>query len=185
MIPSESACRKLWDKYGVPENKRRHLELVAKVAVYLAQRLQKAGCRWQINTSLVVAAALLHDLDKNVEKLPGEQHPDAAVRILRQEGMPEVADLVKTHPLHLILNPATAPKTGEEKILFLSDKMVKYDIITVDERFALWDREPMDPQAKKILKATYPLVKNLEKELCTLIKVAPEAVKNEALKAEY
>ncbi|MBI5619911.1 hypothetical protein HY950_03045, partial [Candidatus Gottesmanbacteria bacterium] len=84
------------------------------------------------------------------------------------EGMEEVAALVKAHPLHAILDPLTAPKTWEEKILFLADKMVKYKIIGVDGRFALWNAEHLPAGQQAILDASYPKVKELEKEIAKL-----------------
>ncbi|MEK9143967.1 MAG: HDIG domain-containing metalloprotein [Patescibacteria group bacterium] len=162
MIPTEDQAKKLWDKYGLPEGKRRHVEFVAKVAKYLAANLK-------INEKLLIAGALLHDIDKNVTKLSGEKHPDAGVRILREEGMGEVAALVKTHPLHAILDPAITPKTWEEKLLFLADKMVKQDVIGVDARFRLWNDEHLPSEQQKILDAAYPKVKELEKETFDLI----------------
>jgi putative nucleotidyltransferase with HDIG domain len=167
MIPTANECEKLWEKYRVPEIKRKHLELVAKVAELLACKLMVRGSGFVVNQKLLIAAALLHDIDKAVEKLPGERHPDAAVRILKKEGMEEVANLVKSHPLHLIINPATSPKTLEEKILFFSDKMVKYEIIGVDKRFQLWNDERLSKNEQQILDLSYPRVKALEKEIFT------------------
>ncbi|MBI5619757.1 HDIG domain-containing protein, partial [Candidatus Gottesmanbacteria bacterium] len=131
MIPTQTQAKALWDKYHLPQQKRLHVTLVAEVAVGLARQCQMPNAKCQINEQLLLAGALLHDIDKNAAKLPGEQHPDTAVRILNTEGMEEVAALVKAHPLHAILDPLTAPKTWEEKILFLADKMVKYKIIGV------------------------------------------------------
>ena len=167
MIPQEQDAKKLWAKYSVPANKQTHLLLVSVVAKFLAERLTQHTPTIQINIPLVVAAALLHDIDKNAVKLPGEKHPDTAVRLLKEEGMEEVADLIKTHPLHLILDPKTAPKKWEEKILFLSDKMVKYEIISVDKRFDLWKSEPLSEKSRKQLKGAYPKVIELEKEIFT------------------
>lgn len=158
MIPTRQQTKALWDKYHLPQKKRMHVELVARVAMKLAKKIS-------VNRPLLLAAALLHDIDKAVEKLPGERHPDAAVRILREEGMEEVADLVKTHPLHSILDPAIAPKTQEEKLLYLADKMVKYDIVGVDRRFALWRDEQLPWEEQAVLDASYPNVKALEQEV--------------------
>ena len=172
MIPTEDHAKKLWDKYNLPEGKRRHVELVAKVAKYLAANLK-------INEKLLIAGALLHDIDKNILKLPGEKHPDAAVRILREEGMGEVADLVKTHSVHAIADPTIAPKTWEEKLLFLADKMVKQDVIGVDARFRLWNDEHLPKDQQIILDAAYPKVKKLEKEVFDLIGVDPKRILEE------
>lgn len=161
MIPAEEEIKKLWDRYRLPERKRRHATVVAKVAMMLAQKIP-------VDKKLLQAAALLHDIDSAALHLSGERHPDTAVRILRDEGMEEVADLVKTHPLHAILDPAIAPKTWEEKLLYLADKMVKYDIVGVTKRFALWRGEHLPVQERKILDASYPKVKKLEQEVFRL-----------------
>ena len=161
MIPTEDQAKQLWKKYRLPRQKRIHVLQVSKVALYIARK-------FTVNSGLLLAAALLHDIDKGVSPLPGELHPDTAVRILRDEGYHEVADVVLTHPLHAILDPKISPKTLEQKILYLADKMVKYDIVGVDGRFALWNNEHLPPEAQKILNETYPKVKKLEQEVFSL-----------------
>jgi len=79
--------------------------------------------------------------------------------------MEGVAELVKTHPLHAILDLNISPKTWEEKLLYLADKMVKYDIVGVDERFRLWNEEHLPAQEQNILDQSYPKVKALEQEV--------------------
>lgn len=165
MIPTEEQAKALWDKYHLPEEKRLHVTLVLSVAITFARKIQN------VNIPLLRAAALLHDIDKTVPKLPGEQHPDTAVRILKKEGMDEVAGVVKTHSLHAILVPSIAPKTIEEKLLYLADKMVKYEIIGVDKRFTLWRSEDLPFEAIRILDKAYPKVKELEKEVEKLARV--------------
>jgi putative nucleotidyltransferase with HDIG domain len=173
MIPSVDQAKAFWEKYQTPPNKRTHLELVASVALFLAHAYEKKHAGTHVDVGLLQAAALLHDIDKSVAKLPGEQHPDTAVRILREEGMPEVARLVETHPLHTILDPALQLKTLEEKLLFLADKMVKYEIITVDKRFDLWRNENLAPEVRSLVEESYPKVKALEKEIFDALGIIP------------
>lgn len=177
MIPTEEEAKALWSKYRLPEYKRRHATIVAKVAAFLAKQLTINNSQLTINLPLLTAGALLHDIDKNISRLPDEKHPQTAVRVLKEEGMAEVAELVKTHPLHAILDPSIAPKTWEEKILFLADKMVKLETVTVDKRFALWRAEDLPQEAYDLLSQTYPKVKELEKEFFDLIQVKPEDLK--------
>jgi putative nucleotidyltransferase with HDIG domain len=158
MIPDEAMIHILWDRYHFPQNKQLHSELVKKTAIVLAQRIKEREPNCQINEPLLSAAALLHDIDKNVEKFAGEQHPDAGIRILKQEGMPEVAEVIRTHPLHMILEDETKPKTIEQELLFLADKMNKYSCIGVDKRFELWKKEDLDPKSIAILTSSYPKV---------------------------
>lgn len=176
MIPTDDQITALWDTYHVPRQKRQHLTLVARVALFFAKEIEGKTSQ-PINEKLLHAAALLHDIDKSAPLMPGERHPDAAVRILESEGMGEVARLVRKHPLHVICDPELAPTTWEEKLLYLSDKMVKYEIITVDKRFDLWRAEKdIPPEGRQVLEKSYPLVKKLEKEILDLIGIQPDDV---------
>ncbi|MDP1722290.1 MAG: HDIG domain-containing protein [Candidatus Gottesmanbacteria bacterium] len=180
MIPTEEQAKQLWEKYGLPEKKREHVALVARVAIFLATKVKsqkparrRGRSKVKIDEKLLIAGALLHDIDKNVPKLPGERHPDAGVRILREEGMGEVADIVKTHSVHAILDPMIAPKTWEEKLLFFADKMVKQEVIGVDARFKQWNEEHLPPEELALLARAYPKVKDLEAEILRFIGMEP------------
>ena len=80
MTPSENDAKRLWDTYHLPSQKRTHCQLVAKVAVFLANRLQSSDPTIVLNEDLLYVAGLLHDIDKNARK-DEETHPEAAVRI--------------------------------------------------------------------------------------------------------
>lgn len=176
MIPTEEQAKKLWDKYQLPDKKRLHVSLVARVAMFLAGRWEKKYGSGNVNKQLLLAAALLHDIDKAIPRAPGEQHPDTAVRVLQEEGADEVAAVVKRHPLHAILDPEIAPQTIEEKFLYLSDKMVKFKIIDVDRRFQLWRDEQLPFEARETLERCYPKVKLLEQEILSAIDLIPSDV---------
>lgn len=163
MIPNEQSAKALWDTYHLPSQKRIHCQLVSDVCLIFVHAYREKGIA--VNEPLILASALLHDIDKAIEKLPGERHPDGAVRILLEHGMDEVAAVVRRHPLHAILDPAITPETREQKIVYLSDKGVKYAYIGLQERFRLWQEEEMTEDARATLDASYPKVKILEAEL--------------------
>lgn len=174
MIPTGQQIEELWNTYGLPERKRHHCKLVAGVAVFFARRLANIPDTPPVNIPLLAAAALLHDLDKMAPKREGEHHPDTGVRILREHGFSAVADLVRTHPVHAILDQSIAPKTREQELLYLADKMVKDTVITVDKRFSLWQEENLPEEAQRMLASAYPLAKALERKVCEAIGIAPE-----------
>jgi putative nucleotidyltransferase with HDIG domain len=175
MVPTYTEAVALWKTYQLPEIKQQHSLLVAKLALYFASKLTEKK-PVTIQTDVLFAAALLHDIDKNIPHREGERHPDTGVRILTDSGMPEVARMVKTHPLHAILDPAIAPATWEEKLLFLSDKMTKHETISVEERFALWRAEPLPKEEVNMLEKSYPKVKQLEQEILTGIGLTSQEV---------
>lgn len=165
MIPTDDQIQVLWDTYDLPPRKRTHCSRVAVLADFIARKLREKNPEVPLDTRCIHAAAMLHDIDKNVPKNEGEAHPDAGVRILKSEGMDEVAAVVATHPLHAILDPSIAPKTLEEKIVFCADKMVKDDVIGVEERFNLWRHESLPPDQYVIINDAYPLVLSLKEEI--------------------
>lgn len=178
MIPSRDKCFLLLKKYNFPERKRKHIELVAKVAVFLAGKINEKiskqknaiaqncfgkGGAW-VNIDLVYAGGMLHDIDKGVEGA-AVAHPQKGVEILRAEGYPEVARICETHTINAFLDPKTRPTTWEEKCVALADKMVKNEVIGVEERYKLWHEEDLPKEQKEILRKSYPLVKDLEREV--------------------
>ena len=177
MIPTSDQAISLWQTYALPEKKQKHSLLVASVALWLATQIEE-HTKTRVAKELVYVAGLLHDIDKNISWKTGETHPDAGVRILRSLGYDEVATLVKKHPLHAILDPTITPVTLEEKIVYLADKMTKYEVISVDERFALWRAESLTPEEQSILSAAYPIVKQLELEICDMIQMSPDEMRN-------
>ena len=156
---------KLWDIYGLPPRKRVHSSLVTLLADFIAQKVREKNPEISLDTRCIHAAAMLHDIDKNAPKKQGERHPDASVRILKENDMNEVAHVVSTHPLHAILDPSLCPRTLEEKIVFASDKMVKYEVIGVEARFDLWRGEDLPPEQQTIVQDAYPLTVSLIQEL--------------------
>lgn len=175
MVPTYAEVMTLWKKFDLPPKKQKHCLLVAKLALFFASKMQEKN-QIIVRRDVLLAAALLHDIDNNISHEEGETHPDTAVRVLRECGMNEVANIVKTHPLHSILDNSIAPKSWEEKILFLADKMVKNDIMTVEERFSLWRQEQLPPKEQELLLRAFPKVKELEHSLCTAIGLTPTEV---------
>lgn len=165
MIPDDKTINALWDTYQLPSYKRIHCDMVKKVALTIARRINEKHSGILINEHLLTAAALLHDIDKNIEKLPGEHHPDPGVRILKQGHLDEVADIIRTHPLHMILDDKTAPKTMEQQVLFIADKMTKQEVISVQKRFQLWRTEDRDEISRNVLDKSYPKVIALRDEI--------------------
>ncbi len=176
MNPVDESIIALWDKYHLPEKKRIHVTLVARVCEYIGMKVNEFSNELVINLKQLQTAALLHDIDNGVEFLPGERHPDAAVRILRNEQLDPIADIVKTHSLTSVLNAEIKPQKWVEKVLYVSDKMVKYEIITLDKRFALWRSEALPASALRTLDLCYPLAKKLELEIFSYIQESPDSL---------
>ncbi len=154
-LPTREECRALWDHYKTPKHIRRHMEQVNRVAVYLAQRLRRAGK--SVNIDLVDRASLLHDTLRVTEwkTLTFEYFPEAptAEEIqaweaqrrsipshiphaqvnadLFRDRFPELANVIAVHSI----SDAAHLHSWEEKIVHYADRRVSHDrIVTLHER---------------------------------------------------
>lgn len=160
----ESKIEALRQRYCLPAHIRAHCDQVAKVADFLAVRMARFAL--PIDPVKVHAAAKLHDLlrvcdlknwppsgdfvhlaDLNAENLRrweeirtlfrGKDHVQAGYEVLLAENEPEIAAMILRHNFRGILDPALAPRTLAEKVVYYADKRVAHDrIVSLSERFA-------------------------------------------------
>ncbi|MFC1723190.1 HDIG domain-containing metalloprotein [Nanoarchaeota archaeon] len=120
-IPTDQQIEALWDKYEVPDNIRAHMKAVARVADRLVDWLYTQG--HEIDSEVVHAAALLHDLGKMGAKKLEIHHSDLGQILLSNEGIDEdVAEVVGSHA-----DPNLFDLSFEEAIVNYADKRVWED----------------------------------------------------------
>lgn len=145
---NDSELQQLIAEYQVPQHVQKHSEKVAQVALFLGRRLAEKG--EIIDLDLIRQAALLHDLvrvcdmrnfdPENFEPSPTVEqmmkwneirgnyadlhHADAAYHILNSKGCLKLAEIIKRHKFISVLDPAQAPRTWEEKLVYYADKRV-------------------------------------------------------------
>ncbi|MEM4662753.1 MAG: HDIG domain-containing protein [Candidatus Diapherotrites archaeon] len=165
IIPTERQCLEILKAHNVPKNIIKHSIKVKEFALDLCKMIKKRGLK--VNEKLVVAAALLHDIDK-AETLDSTEkiHGKVGAEKLEKMGMKSVADIVRTHLLESIIKGEL--KTMEQKIVFYADKRVLDDnVVSIEERYEyLKQRYGLkDDQIMKTIEDSYPKVIELEKEL--------------------
>ena len=129
-IPSREQCLDILNKNKTPSNVISHCETVCRVAEEIADKLIAKGVN--VNKNLVIAAALLHDIER--EK---KDHIEEGAKLIKSLGFPEVSKVIKKHSLYKVEDPARQPQTYEEKIVFYADKRVKgNEVVSLEERFA-------------------------------------------------
>lgn len=154
-LPTIEECHAFWDQYVTPQNIRRHMQQVARVAVYLAKALNKNG--QYVIVDLVERAALLHDTvrvtdwdtlsfeyfdapptrqeiavwESQRQQFPQSlPHAEVNFRIFNNQ-YPEMAHLILLHSIGSV----TQLHTWEEKLLNYADRRVAHDrIVTLQER---------------------------------------------------
>jgi len=207
-LPTTEECFKLLKKYRVPIHIIKHSVAVARLALFLSERLKKK--RVSINAELAHRAALLHDIArvcdfKEIDITKFEQtiteedkakwkqlkdnykdiaHEDAAFEILKGE-YPELALTIRKHRYMAMADEKTRPSTREEKLLYYCDMRVMQDrIVPLKTRLADAHKRNIHLHGSKIQSkintaGVDPLIYSLEEEIFGIIGLRPEMITNE------
>ena len=206
--PSNKECLAILAEYHVPLHIISHSKVVAKLAVFLAQRLNENG--EVVDVALLEGACLLHDLlrvhdfkesdyNRFEQNLPEEEkakwqqirakykacsHEDAAHDILKEQ-YPSLALTIKRHRYMALLSKKDRPDTWEEKLLYYADKRVMHDkIMSLQQRLAEGHKRNMHlhglaEQSKINTSKVDPLIYEMEKEIFEKIGLDPLEVTEE------
>jgi len=123
--------KKLWEKYGLAENVRRHCIAVAELALSIADLLEKNG--YKVDREAVFLGALLHDIGRAITHDPF-QHFLKSVEILRAEGFDDRIVKIAERHFSAGITAEEAKKLGlpakdylpeslEEKIVSFADNL--------------------------------------------------------------
>jgi len=207
-LPTRKECLAMLAEYHVPPNIVRHNQAVAKLAVFLAQRLNENGAA--IDVDLLEKAGLLHDMMRVFDfqqpdynqferNLPEEEkakwqrlrakykamtHEDAAYDILK-ERYPALALTIKRHRYMAMLDEKDRPETWEEKLLYYADMRVMHDkIVPLKERLAEGHKRNIHmhgsaAQSKINTANVDPMIEEMEKEIFEKIGLDPLEVTDE------
>jgi phosphoglycolate phosphatase-like HAD superfamily hydrolase/HD superfamily phosphodiesterase len=167
-LPTLQDCLALLNSHANDSHLLLHSRMVALAAYLMAELCRENGS--SIDPILTHRGGLLHDLDKLICITTGLEHGFEGNRILQASGYPKIGRIALSHPAFTLLDPVKAPSTLEEKIVYLSDKLVDRDkIIGLDSRIAnLTKRYPQD---RNYFDLSEPLMRNLQNELLSLMKL--------------
>lgn len=169
-VPSLNDCLAWHLERGASLYLLNHVKTVAAGAYRMALWLRAAG--QLVDPLLAHRGGLLHDLAKTAEKKDGPDHGLLAAELLREQDLPELAEMANRHMLFGLLDPERRPQTWEQKVVYLADKYTEGSrFVTLDERMqALRQRYRMDPAEIAELE---PELRSLQAELCEAINIEP------------
>jgi len=150
-----------------------HVQAVAALAYQMAVWLRASG--QSVDPLLAHRGGLLHDLVKLAPPPPGPaaDHGARAAVLLLEHQQPALAEIANRHLLHLILDANRAPRTWEEKLVYLADKLVEGSRpVTLEERLASLRRRY--PANTGEIEASAPAIHHLQTELCAHLGLAPQ-----------
>ena len=201
-LPTHQECLVIIKANHVPPHIVNHSVAVAKLALFLAQKLKEKG--EAVDLDLVQSASLLHDIAKicdfkkldysrfrcpvsaeNKEKwrqlrtkYKGIPHEHAAYDILKEK-YPALALAVKKHRYVDILDKKEKPDTWEEKLVYYADKRVMHDkIVPLEKRLTEGHKrnalfDESQAQKQAVIAEVDPLIYKLEKEIFGRIGLNP------------
>ena len=204
-LPTRKECLALLAEYHVPPHIVKHSQAVAKLAVFLAQRLNEDSA--EIDIELLDKACLLHDMmrvfdfpepdykrfERNLpekEKAKWQRlhakynpisHEEAACDILKEK-YPALALAIKRHRYMALPDENEKPDTWEEKLLYYADKRVMHEtIVPLKERLAEGHKRNVlshgsEAKSKINIAKVDPLIYEMEKEIFDKIGLDPNEV---------
>lgn len=133
-VPAAQAER-FFDRYRYPDWLREHSRTVGRIAGLLAAASADAGLAVDVDATAL--AGYLHDIGKS-PLLFGDrrQHEALSALVLAAEGLPDLVEPARRHPVYALTDPAQAPRTLAERIVSLADRRGGLRVMSLDERIA-------------------------------------------------
>jgi uncharacterized protein len=172
ILPDETGCFSLLEKYDCPPHIVLHSRMVWAVARVLAAGLLKHALA--MDMALLQASCLLHDIAKYPCIKDGKGwHDRRGKEILNEEGLPVVGDIVGQH---VILRDPLSEPLKEEHVLFYADKRVVHDtVVSLEDRFQyLCETYGKSPRAIEGLKVMRETTFRLEENIFRHLDFTPE-----------
>jgi putative nucleotidyltransferase with HDIG domain len=162
MTELSTTAERFFERYAFPYWLREHSRLVGAIAAALARVRAAAGD--PVDLEAVTLAGYLHDIGRSplVTGDPRE-HNELSALILAAEGLPHCVELARRHPIYSVLDPATAPRTLDEKLVFIADRRGGLKIESLEERAA--DTARRHPKYTQHIARAIPIAKDIERDV--------------------
>lgn len=160
-----------FDRYRYPDWLRTHSRVVGAIAARLAAAHAAAG--HDLDVPAVELGALLHDIGKS-PLLAGDprDHNVLGPLVLAAEGRPELADLARRHPVYAPRDPATAPRTLAEQIVYYADRRGGQRVMSLEERID--EQLARHPELAHLRADDLAMAKSIERDVFAGIGLRPE-----------
>ena len=149
-----------FDRYAYPDWLRAHSLLVGRIAETIL-----AACPAPVpDTRQIALAAYLHDIGRS-PLLAGDtrEHNELSALILAAEGLAGAIEPARRHAIYTVLDPATAPTTIADKIVYIADRRGGMRVEPIEERAR--DTARRHPRYAAEIERAVPVAKALEREV--------------------
>ena len=157
-------------RYRYPDWLRAHSLLVGRLAAQLADAHATAGAR--IDVRAVGLGGYLHDIGRSpLLASDGRDHSVVGPLVLAAEGLPELVELSRRHPVYAPRDAATAPRTLAEKIVYYADRRGGQQVVTLEERID--EQLSRFPELAGLREADLAMAKAIEADVFAGIDLRP------------
>ena len=157
-------------RYRYPDWLERHSKVVGAIAEALVADRRSGAA--PIDGEAVILAAYLHDVGRS-PALAGEgrDHNILSGFVLAAEGLDACVEPARRHAIYTVLDPELAPRTAEEKLVYVADRRGGQAVEPVEERAR--DTVRRNPTYADEIARALPLAKALELEVFADVSFAP------------
>ncbi|HEV2250097.1 MAG TPA: HD domain-containing protein [Candidatus Limnocylindria bacterium] len=158
-------------RYRYPDWLRAHSLVVGAIATWLAEAHAAAG--HGIDVAAVGLGGYLHDIGKS-PLLAGDprDHNVLGPLVLAALGLDDLVELSRRHPVYAPRDPATAPRTLGEKIVYYADRRGGQRVVTLEERSD--EQLARFPELAHLREGDLGMARAIEAEVFAGIAVRPE-----------
>ncbi|MEK6226930.1 MAG: HD domain-containing protein [Chloroflexota bacterium] len=158
-------------RYRYPEWLETHSRVVGAIAEALVAA--RRGSAAKIDAEAVVLAAYLHDIGRS-PLLAGDprDHNILSGLVLAAEGLEPCVELARRHAIYTVLDPELAPRTAEEKLVYVADRRGGQTIEPLEERAR--DTARRNPKYTAEIDRAIPLAKAIEREVFADVSFGPD-----------
>jgi hypothetical protein len=158
-------------RYRYPDWLETHSRVVGAIAeTLLAARRPGAA---QIDAEAVVLASYLHDVGRS-PLLAGDprEHNVLSGLVLAAEGLDRCVELARRHAIYTVLDPTLAPRTAEEKLVYVADRRGGQAVEALEQRAQ--DTARRNPKYAAEIERAIPLAQAIEREVFADVSFAPD-----------
>ena len=161
----------LFDRYAYPDWLRTHSLLVGRIAETIAAAHPKVGRAMRD----IAFAGYLHDIGRSpLVAGDAREHNELSALILAAEGLGGAVEPARRHAIYTVLDPAAAPATLADKIVYVADRRGGMRVETLEDRAS--DTARRHPRFATDIARAIPTAKALEREVFAGLPFAPDAL---------
>ena len=171
-IPDRTICFEIMERYQMLPHIREHCLIVSRVALALAEELNKNGA--QLSLPEIEAASLLHDITKTKSIHSHENHAETGAQLLGSLGYERIAQIVHAHIS--IPDMDAGGRVTEEEVVNYADKRVRHStVVSLHQRFEdLVQRYGRNREAQNHIMLQHTRTRALEDKIFSCLRRSPD-----------